>query len=55
MFGVSNFILIFISKILICLFCKSLGVGFRVGGETGSKYFVLQVHYGDISAFRGKF
>uniref|UniRef100_A0A803Y2Y1 Peptidylglycine alpha-amidating monooxygenase n=1 Tax=Meleagris gallopavo TaxID=9103 RepID=A0A803Y2Y1_MELGA len=29
------------------------GVGFRVGGETGSKFFVLQVHYGDISAFRG--
>ncbi|XP_038614912.1 peptidyl-glycine alpha-amidating monooxygenase isoform X7 [Tachyglossus aculeatus] len=28
------------------------GVGFRVGGESGSKYFVLQVHYGDISAFR---
>ncbi|XP_055153693.1 peptidyl-glycine alpha-amidating monooxygenase isoform X13 [Symphalangus syndactylus] len=28
------------------------GVGFRVGGETGNKYFVLQVHYGDISAFR---
>ncbi|XP_040842039.1 peptidyl-glycine alpha-amidating monooxygenase isoform X11 [Ochotona curzoniae] len=28
------------------------GVGFRVGGETGSKYFVLQVHYGDVSAFR---
>ncbi|XP_064130595.1 peptidyl-glycine alpha-amidating monooxygenase isoform X12 [Loxodonta africana] len=28
------------------------GVGFRVGGDTGSKYFVLQVHYGDISAFR---
>ncbi|XP_013000994.2 peptidyl-glycine alpha-amidating monooxygenase isoform X9 [Cavia porcellus] len=28
------------------------GVGFRVGGQTGSKYFVLQVHYGDISAFR---
>uniref|UniRef100_A0A2K6FPQ2 Peptidylglycine alpha-amidating monooxygenase n=1 Tax=Propithecus coquereli TaxID=379532 RepID=A0A2K6FPQ2_PROCO len=28
------------------------GVGFRVGGGTGSKYFVLQVHYGDISAFR---
>ncbi|XP_070268498.1 peptidyl-glycine alpha-amidating monooxygenase isoform X7 [Myotis yumanensis] len=28
------------------------GVGFKVGGETGSKYFVLQVHYGDISAFR---
>ncbi|XP_025899851.1 peptidyl-glycine alpha-amidating monooxygenase isoform X2 [Nothoprocta perdicaria] len=30
------------------------GVGFRVGGETGSKYFVLQVHYGDISAFKDK-
>ncbi|XP_074851379.1 peptidyl-glycine alpha-amidating monooxygenase isoform X6 [Carettochelys insculpta] len=30
------------------------GVGFKVGGETGSKYFVLQVHYGDISAFRDK-
>ncbi|RMC18123.1 hypothetical protein DUI87_05003 [Hirundo rustica rustica] len=30
------------------------GVGFRVGGETGSRYFVLQVHYGDISAFRGQ-
>ncbi|XP_072453421.1 peptidyl-glycine alpha-amidating monooxygenase isoform X4 [Notamacropus eugenii] len=28
------------------------GVGFRVGGGMGSKYFVLQVHYGDISAFR---
>ncbi|XP_054999807.1 peptidyl-glycine alpha-amidating monooxygenase isoform X3 [Sorex araneus] len=28
------------------------GVGFRVGGAAGSKYFVLQVHYGDISAFR---
>ncbi|XP_064497834.1 peptidyl-glycine alpha-amidating monooxygenase isoform X3 [Pseudopipra pipra] len=30
------------------------GVGFRVGGETGGRYFVLQVHYGDISAFRDK-
>ncbi|XP_042696350.2 peptidyl-glycine alpha-amidating monooxygenase isoform X6 [Chrysemys picta bellii] len=30
------------------------GVGFKVGGETGSKYFVLQVHYGDVSAFRDK-
>uniref|UniRef100_A0ACB8EQ18 Uncharacterized protein n=1 Tax=Sphaerodactylus townsendi TaxID=933632 RepID=A0ACB8EQ18_9SAUR len=28
------------------------GVGFKVGGEKGSKYFVLQVHYGDISAFK---
>uniref|UniRef100_A0A8D0GGE3 Peptidylglycine alpha-amidating monooxygenase n=1 Tax=Sphenodon punctatus TaxID=8508 RepID=A0A8D0GGE3_SPHPU len=30
------------------------GVGFKVGGETGSKFFVLQVHYGDVSAFRDK-
>ncbi|XP_064295481.1 peptidyl-glycine alpha-amidating monooxygenase isoform X4 [Phalacrocorax carbo] len=30
------------------------GVGFRVGGETGGRFFVLQVHYGDISAFRDK-
>ncbi|XP_009694643.1 PREDICTED: peptidyl-glycine alpha-amidating monooxygenase isoform X5 [Cariama cristata] len=29
-------------------------VGFRVGGETGGRFFVLQVHYGDISAFRDK-
>ncbi|NWR37007.1 AMD monooxygenase, partial [Tachuris rubrigastra] len=31
------------------------GVGFRVGGEAGGRYFVLQVHYGDISAFRGTY
>ncbi|XP_059690322.1 peptidyl-glycine alpha-amidating monooxygenase isoform X6 [Gavia stellata] len=30
------------------------GVGFRVGGETGGRFFVLQVHYGDVSAFRDK-
>ncbi|XP_074789324.1 peptidyl-glycine alpha-amidating monooxygenase isoform X6 [Athene noctua] len=30
------------------------GVGFRVGGQTGGRFFVLQVHYGDISAFRDK-
>ncbi|KAH0628114.1 hypothetical protein JD844_008859 [Phrynosoma platyrhinos] len=30
------------------------GVGFQVGGERGSKYFVLQVHYGDVSAFKDK-
>ncbi|XP_074935947.1 peptidyl-glycine alpha-amidating monooxygenase isoform X6 [Phalacrocorax aristotelis] len=30
------------------------GVGFRVGGETGGRFFVLQVHYGDISEFRDK-
>uniref|UniRef100_A0A8C8B589 Peptidylglycine alpha-amidating monooxygenase n=1 Tax=Otus sunia TaxID=257818 RepID=A0A8C8B589_9STRI len=29
------------------------GVGFRVGGQTGGRFFVLQVHYGDVSAFRG--
>ncbi|KAM4615270.1 peptidyl-glycine alpha-amidating monooxygenase B isoform 1-T3 [Polymixia lowei] len=27
-------------------------VGFRVGGTSGISYFVLQIHYGDISAFR---
>ncbi|XP_060693049.1 peptidyl-glycine alpha-amidating monooxygenase A isoform X3 [Hemiscyllium ocellatum] len=27
-------------------------VGFRVGGSTGINYIVLQVHYGDITAFR---
>ncbi|XP_054842243.1 peptidyl-glycine alpha-amidating monooxygenase isoform X3 [Eublepharis macularius] len=30
------------------------GVGFKVGGEKGSKFFILQVHYGDISAFKDK-
>ncbi|XP_026528653.1 peptidyl-glycine alpha-amidating monooxygenase isoform X3 [Notechis scutatus] len=30
------------------------GVGFKVGGETGSKYFVLQVHYGDGGVFKDK-
>ncbi|KAM4807960.1 peptidyl-glycine alpha-amidating monooxygenase isoform 1-T2 [Rhinophrynus dorsalis] len=30
------------------------GVGFRVGGKSGSKYFVLQVHYGNIKAFQDK-
>ncbi|KAJ1208391.1 hypothetical protein NDU88_003777 [Pleurodeles waltl] len=28
------------------------GVGFKVGGASGSKYFVLQVHYGDVSSFK---
>ncbi|XP_059825458.1 peptidyl-glycine alpha-amidating monooxygenase A isoform X2 [Hypanus sabinus] len=28
------------------------GVGFRVGGNTGINYIVLQVHYGDVTAFR---
>uniref|UniRef100_A0A3P8WQG2 Peptidylglycine alpha-amidating monooxygenase n=1 Tax=Cynoglossus semilaevis TaxID=244447 RepID=A0A3P8WQG2_CYNSE len=27
-------------------------VGFKVGRKSGSSYFVLQVHYGDVSAFR---
>ncbi|XP_053557496.1 peptidyl-glycine alpha-amidating monooxygenase isoform X3 [Bombina bombina] len=30
------------------------GVGFKVGGKSGSKYFVLQVHYGDVKAFADK-
>ncbi|XP_078531572.1 peptidyl-glycine alpha-amidating monooxygenase isoform X3 [Lissotriton helveticus] len=28
------------------------GVGFKVGGTSGNKYFVLQVHYGDVTAFK---
>ncbi|XP_043919814.1 peptidyl-glycine alpha-amidating monooxygenase [Protopterus annectens] len=27
-------------------------VGFRVGGKSGIRYFLLQVHYGDVNAFR---
>uniref|UniRef100_A0A7N6A674 Peptidylglycine alpha-amidating monooxygenase n=1 Tax=Anabas testudineus TaxID=64144 RepID=A0A7N6A674_ANATE len=27
-------------------------VGFKVGGNSGMSYFVLQIHYGDITAFR---
>ncbi|XP_018089595.1 peptidyl-glycine alpha-amidating monooxygenase B isoform X6 [Xenopus laevis] len=30
------------------------GVGFQVGGKSGSRYFVLQVHYGDVKAFQDK-
>uniref|UniRef100_A0A8C6KU85 Peptidylglycine alpha-amidating monooxygenase n=1 Tax=Nothobranchius furzeri TaxID=105023 RepID=A0A8C6KU85_NOTFU len=29
-------------------------VGFRVGKNSGMAYFVLQIHYGDVSSFRGK-
>uniref|UniRef100_A0AAQ5Z936 Peptidylglycine alpha-amidating monooxygenase n=1 Tax=Amphiprion ocellaris TaxID=80972 RepID=A0AAQ5Z936_AMPOC len=29
-------------------------VGFKVGGNSGMSYFVLQIHYGDVSAFRGE-
>ncbi|XP_013870563.1 peptidyl-glycine alpha-amidating monooxygenase A [Austrofundulus limnaeus] len=28
------------------------GVGFRVGKNSGMSHFVLQIHYGDVSAFR---
>ncbi|XP_015222499.2 peptidyl-glycine alpha-amidating monooxygenase isoform X1 [Lepisosteus oculatus] len=27
-------------------------VGFKVGGDSGITYFVLQIHYGDVRAFR---
>uniref|UniRef100_A0AAR2KSS1 Peptidylglycine alpha-amidating monooxygenase n=1 Tax=Pygocentrus nattereri TaxID=42514 RepID=A0AAR2KSS1_PYGNA len=30
-------------------------VGFKVGGDTRITYFVLQIHYGDVKNFRGKF
>lgn len=29
-------------------------VGFKVGGHSGMSYFVLQIHYGDVSAFRDR-
>uniref|UniRef100_A0A3B4Z4W3 Peptidylglycine alpha-amidating monooxygenase n=1 Tax=Seriola lalandi dorsalis TaxID=1841481 RepID=A0A3B4Z4W3_SERLL len=29
-------------------------VGFKVGRNSGISYFVLQIHYGDVSAFRGE-
>uniref|UniRef100_A0A667YSX9 peptidylglycine monooxygenase n=1 Tax=Myripristis murdjan TaxID=586833 RepID=A0A667YSX9_9TELE len=29
-------------------------VGFRVGGNSRVSYFVLQIHYGDVNAFRGE-
>uniref|UniRef100_A0A673GPH2 Peptidyl-glycine alpha-amidating monooxygenase B-like n=1 Tax=Sinocyclocheilus rhinocerous TaxID=307959 RepID=A0A673GPH2_9TELE len=29
-------------------------VGFKVGGDTRINYFVLQIHYGDVTNFRGK-
>uniref|UniRef100_A0A671M1N5 Peptidyl-glycine alpha-amidating monooxygenase B-like n=1 Tax=Sinocyclocheilus anshuiensis TaxID=1608454 RepID=A0A671M1N5_9TELE len=29
-------------------------VGFKVGGDTRMNYFVLQIHYGDVTNFRGK-
>uniref|UniRef100_A0AAX7UIV9 Peptidylglycine alpha-amidating monooxygenase n=1 Tax=Astatotilapia calliptera TaxID=8154 RepID=A0AAX7UIV9_ASTCA len=29
-------------------------VGFKVGRSSGMSYFVLQIHYGDISAFKGE-
>uniref|UniRef100_A0A8C1RKX2 peptidylglycine monooxygenase n=1 Tax=Cyprinus carpio TaxID=7962 RepID=A0A8C1RKX2_CYPCA len=30
-------------------------VGFKVGGDTRINYFVLQIHYGDATHFRGKY
>ncbi|XP_068103571.1 peptidyl-glycine alpha-amidating monooxygenase isoform X2 [Hyperolius riggenbachi] len=30
------------------------GVGFNIGRDSGIKYFVLQVHYGDVKAFQDK-
>uniref|UniRef100_A0A4W6EIZ1 Peptidylglycine alpha-amidating monooxygenase n=1 Tax=Lates calcarifer TaxID=8187 RepID=A0A4W6EIZ1_LATCA len=29
-------------------------VGFKVGKNSGMSYFVLQIHYGDVSSFRGE-
>lgn len=35
--------------------CFFPDVGFKVGGDTRITYFVLQIHYGDVKNFRGKF
>ena len=30
------------------------GVAFKIGGKTKVKYLTLQVHYADVSLFKGK-
>ncbi len=44
-------------KTEVTLFCTLFfsDVGFKVGGDTRMNYFVLQIHYGDIKNFRGKY
>lgn len=48
-----NILYVWVRNVFFIWFFK--GVGFRVGGEIGSKYFVLQVYYGDISVFRDNY
>lgn len=36
------------------IFSSSSDVGFKVGRNSGISYLVMQIHYGDVSAFRGK-
>ncbi len=36
------------------LFIVSPDVGFKVGRNSGMSYFVLQIHYGDVNAFKGE-
>lgn len=36
------------------VFFLSSDVGFKVGRNSGISHFVMQIHYGDISAFRGE-
>lgn len=38
----------------VLLFVVSSDVGFKVGRNSGMSYFVLQIHYGDVSAFKGE-
>lgn len=47
--------------VVSCLFLNSAlvsiissDVGFKVGKNSGMSYFVLQIHYGDVSSFRGE-
>lgn len=43
---------LFLTSVLLLV--VSSDVGFKVGRSSGMSYFVLQIHYGDISAFRGE-
>lgn len=40
--------------LLTTILCILSDVGFKVGRSSGMSYFVLQIHYGDISAFKGE-
>ena len=41
-----------LSSLLIIVYVLT-DVGFAIGGDSGIKYLVLQVHYASVDAFRG--